>query len=341
MAKDSKRKRGYERARLLRGQEPGTGREAAPDGLERSDSEGLAALADAFLLALEVRNYSQRTLDSRRYALTRFLQWAQDRDLKRPEAITRPILESHQRHLWNHRKKDGKPLTAGTQIGRLTAIRQLFKWLYKEGWIDADPAAHLEMPREERRLPQDTLSEAEVAAILNVPDTSDPLGIRDRTILELLYSTGLRRSELARLELRDLNTERKTVFVRKGKGGKDRVVPVGARALEWSERYLDQTRPLLQIDLAEQALFLTGYGHGFNPNSLGNLVTKLVRAALGKRGSCHLLRHACATHMHEHGADIRVIQQLLGHAKLETTQIYTEVSIKLLREVHARTHPAA
>ena len=334
------RKKGYQRARLLRGKEPGPGREAAPDGLDRSDPDGLAPLADAFLLAQQVKNYSDRTLDTRRYALTIFLQWAQDRELKRPETITKPILESYQRHLWNYRKKDGKPLSVGTQIGRLTAVRQLFKWLCKENHLTADPAAHLEMPKEDRRLPEDTLSEAEVSAVLSVPNIADPLGVRDRAILELFYSTALRRSELARLELRDLNPDRKILFVRHGKGAKDRVVPVGKRALEWITRYLDEVRPLLRIDMVEQSLFLTGYGRGFSPNSLGNLVRGTVTKAIGNRGSCHLLRHACATHMHERGADIRVIQQLLGHAKLETTQIYTEVSIKQLREVHERTHPA-
>ncbi len=332
--------RGYDRARLLRGLEPGSGRKAEPDGLNRSNSRGLAALSDAFLVALSVKNYSPRTVDSRRYALTLFLQWTQDRDLLNPDTITKPILESYQRHLWNYRKDNGEPLSSGTQIGRLTAVRQFFKWMCKEGWLDADPAAHLEMPKTERRLPQDTLSESEVSEILAVPNITDPLGIRDRAILELLYSTALRRTELARLELRDFNSERQTVYVRYGKGNKDRIAPVGKRALQWTQRYLDQTRPLLQIDMAEQALFLTGYGRGFSPNSLGNLVTKIVRASLGKRGSCHLLRHACATHMLERGADVRVIQQLLGHAKLETTQIYTEVSIKFLQSVHEQTHPA-
>ena len=335
------RKRGYERAKLLRGHEPKSGRKAEPDGLDRSDPRGMAALMDAYLVSLEVKNFSPRTVDTREYALTLFLQWARERELKQPEAITKPILESYQRHLWHYRKKDGKSLATGTQIGRLTAVRQYFKWLCKEGWLDADPAAHLEMPKEEHRLPEDTLSEAEVAAVLNVPDITDPLGVRDRAMLELLYSTALRRSEIAHLELRDLNTDRKTIFVRKGKGSKDRVLPVGKRALFWLEQYLDRTRPLLMINMGEQALFLTGYGRGFSPNSLGNLVTKTVRQAIGNRGSCHLLRHACATHMHERGADIRVIQQLLGHSKLETTQIYTEVSIKLLQDVHDRTHPAA
>ncbi len=331
---------GYERAKLLQGLTPSHGRTAAPDGLDRSDPEGLAALADAYLIALAVKSYKERTLATRRYALTLFLKWAQTRELKHPASITKPILESYQRHLWHHRKKDGKPLSTGTQIGRLTAVRQFFKWLNKEGWIGADPAAHLEMPKQDRSLPEDTLSEAEVAAVLNVPNVGDPLGVRDRAILELIYSTAVRRTEVTQLELRDLHRDRRTLFIRKGKGGKDRVLPVGKRALEWIERYLEKTRPLLQIDMSEQALFLTGYGRGFSPNSLGNLISKAVRRALGNRGSCHLLRHACATHMFDHGADIRIIQQLLGHAKLETTQIYTEVSIRLLQDVHARTHPA-
>lgn len=317
------------------------GRPSQPDTLDRSDPEGMAMLSESFLIYLAVKNHKERTLETRRYALKLFMTWAQDRDLKRPSTITRSILESYQRHLWSHRKKDGKPLATGTQIGRLSAVRQFFKWLYKDGRIEADPAAHLEMPKEERRLPHDTLSEIEVADLLAAPEVADPLGVRDRAILELLYSTGIRRTETARLELRDLSTERATLFIRKGKGGKDRVVPIGKRALQWVERYLGEVRPLLHIDLAEQGLFLTGYGAPFTPNSLGNLVTKLVRQSLGKRGSCHLLRHACATHMLDHGADSRVIQQLLGHAKLETTQIYTEVSIKLLQEVHARTHPGA
>lgn len=331
------RKEGYERAKLLRGKEASKGRTAKPDGLDRSDPHGLAALADAYLVALEVKRY--KAIGTRRYALTLFLKWAQERDLNRPETITKPILESYQRHLWSHRKKNGKPLSVGTQIARLTAVRQFFKWLCKEGWLGADPAAHLEMPKQDRTLPEDTLSESEVATILNVPNVADPLGVRDRAILEVFYSSAIRRTELSKLELRDLNHERKTLFIR-GKGGKDRVVPVGNRALHWLDRYLERTRPLLQIDMSEQALFLTGYGRGFSPNSLGNLITQIIRKAHGERGSCHLLRHACATHMFEHGADTRVIQQLLGHAKLETTQIYTQVSIRLLQDVHARTHPA-
>ena len=335
--------RGLQRARLLQTRQPGPGKKAAPggDGLDRGDRDGLAVLMDAHLLRLAVRRQSPATIASRRRALVPFVQWCQERDLTRPERITRSLLESWQRHLFHHRTKAGNPLGPGTQINRLAAVRGFFKWLCRDGWLEADPAAHLELPKEDHRLPADTLSESETAAILAVPDVSDPLGIRDRAMLEVLYSTGIRRVELARLRLRDLHRERRTLHIQ-GKGGKDRIVPAGPRALEWLERYLAEVRPLLAVYSDEPALFLTGYGRGFSDNSLGNLIKKQIgKAHPGRPGNCHLLRHACATHMLEHGADVRVIQQLLGHSKLETTQIYTEVSIRLLQDVHARTHPAS
>lgn len=332
---------GYQRAKLLQTQQPGGGRTAQADGLDRSRADGLACLMDAYLQRLAVKHQSPRTIETRRFALVLFVKWCQERELMAPQQITRAILESYQRHLWRHRTKDDKPLSVGTQINRLAAVRGLFKWLCRENWLSADPAAHLEMPKEEHRLPADTLSESEVNAILAVPDVSDLLGVRDRAMLELLYSSAIRRSELARLQLRDLHRERKTLHVA-GKGGKDRIVPVGERALLWLDSYLVRVRPLLCVHVDEQALFLTGYGRGFSANSLGNLIKQNVEQAHpGRSGNCHLLRHACATHMLEHGADVRIIQQLLGHAKLETTQIYTAVSIKLLQDVHARTHPAS
>jgi len=332
---------GYQRARLLQTQLPGGGRKAEADGLDRDLADGLAVLMDAYLVRLAVKHQSPRTIETRRRALTMFVKWCQERELMQPRQITRAILESYQRHLWSYRTKDDKPLSVGTQINRLAAVRGLFKWLVREAWLDADPAAHLEMPKEVHKLPADTLSESEVLQIIATPNTADPLGIRDRAMLELLYSTGIRRIELARLQLRDLHRERKTLHV-EGKGNKERIVPIGERALKWVERYLGEVRPLLAVHLDEQAMFITGYGRGFSANSLGNLIKQHIEKAQPDRsGNCHLLRHACATHMLEHGADVRIIQQLLGHSKLETTQIYTEVSIKLLQETHARTHPAS
>jgi integrase/recombinase XerD len=167
------------------------------------------------------------------------------------------------------------------------------------------------------------------------------LGVRDRAMLEVFYASGIRRAELCSLEMADVNPERGTLTVRRGKGKKDRVVPLGGRAASWVARYVREVRPRLSLDTRTQALFLTGYGEAFNPDVVSRMVSSWIRAAgLGSKGSCHLLRHSCATHMLEGGADIRYIQQLLGHEKLETTAIYTEVTIRQLLEVHARCHPA-
>ena len=159
------RTRGYQRARLLQNQQPGQGRQAEPDGLDRSHKEGLAYLMDAYLERLAVKHQSPRTIESRRRALVLFMRWCQERELHTPQQITRPILESYQRQLWRHRTKDDKPLAVGTQIGRLTAVRGLFKWLCRDNWLSADPAAHLEMPKKEHRLPVETLSESEVSTM--------------------------------------------------------------------------------------------------------------------------------------------------------------------------------
>jgi integrase/recombinase XerD len=159
-------------------------------------------------------------------------------------------------------------------------------------------------------------------------------------MLEVLYSTGVRRTELASLTVIDWNRGG-TLTVRQGKGGKDRVVPVGARAEAWLTRYVDDVRPELVTSGSGDTLFLTDYGEPFEKNRLGDLVRRYLDwAGITVPGSCHLFRHACATHMLENGADVRYIQVLLGHADITSTQIYTKVSITKLREIHAATHPA-
>ena len=156
------------------------------------------------------------------------------------------------------------------------------------------------------------------------------------------YSTGLRRMELIRLRLYDLDLARGVLAAREGKGQKDRVVPIGERAIAWLEKYLDEARPEFAVEPDEGTVFLTRRGRPFHPNHLSRLARDhIVAAGIAKRGACHLLRHTMATAMLEHGADIRVIQAILGHARLTTTQLYTRVSIRLLKAVHTATHPAA
>lgn len=335
-------KHGYRAVRWLRTRPQGKrgGQEKPDDGLTRQGPT-MASLADDHLEYLLVIHYSADGIENRRKELKCFLVWAQERDLLYPEQITRTILESYQRWLWAYRKKNGMPLGVSTQRLRLSSVLLFFRWLCRQRLLEANPAGEVELPRPEKRLPVEALTVSEVEAVLAQPNIGDPLGIRDRAILELFYSTGVRRSEMARLEVGDLNREKHLLRVRRGKGGKERVVPVGARALEWTGKYLDDVRHLLVVKPDEPGLFLSGYGEPFNPDVLGRKVVRYITdAGIGRKGGAHLLRHTCATHLLEGGADIRYIQQLLGHENLETTAIYTEVSIVQLQAVHARCHPA-
>jgi integrase/recombinase XerD len=184
------------------------------------------------------------------------------------------------------------------------------------------------------------LSVADVDRLMNETDIEEPAGLRDRAILETLYSTGLRRMELVKLKLYDVDLRQGMVTVREGKGRKDRLVPIGACACAWLHRYIEEVRPHLSMRSDELTLFLTDYGEAFERNRLGDLVKRYMRHAGIAQGSCHLLRHACATHMLENGADMRFIQILLGHASITSTEIYASVSIAKLKEIHAATHPA-
>ena len=191
-------------------------------------------------------------------------------------------------------------------------------------------------------MPKHILNAAEAEHVLGLPALADPLGLRDRAILEVLYSTGMRRMELIGLKLHDLDAERGTDMIRQGKGKKDRMIPMGERAFAWVRRYVEEARPSLSLTPDDGTVFLTNQGTPFEPGRLTQLVRDYIdKAETGKRGACHLFRHTMATLMLENGADIRFIQQQLGHAELSTTQIYTQVSIRMLKEVHTRTHPAA
>ena len=289
--------------------------------------------------------YSPRTIEAQRHALRRFIAWADERGLSKPQDITRPILERYQRHVYHHRKANGQPLTVSAQLGLILPLQAWFKWLTKQNHILYNPAADLDLPTRPKALPKGLLSISQVEDVLNGCDVTKPDGLRMRAMLEVLYSTGIRRFELAGLKLFDMDVERGALMVRQGKGSKDRLVPVGERACAWVDKYLREVRPDLESGLTkgtdDYRLFLDDDGRGFTPERIGDQVKRqLVAAGIEHPGSCHLFRVACATHMLENGADIRFIQSLLGHAKLDTTQIYTLVSLAKLKEVHNATHPA-
>lgn len=313
---------------------PGIGNPADPDGMGRAAME--------YLQHMLMTNHAVATVRDRSQQLTNFCRWCEDRGVTRPGEVTRPVLARYQRHLYHHRKRNGMPLSFRHQHGQLTTLKSFFRWLVRQNRILYNPASDLDMPKVERRLPRHILSEGEAELVLSQPDLADPLGVRDRAIMETFYSTGMRRFELAGLSLYDVDLERLTVMVRQGKGKRDRLIPIGERAAIWLERYLYEVRPELVVEPDPGTMFLTKEGEPVGLHRLSELVTHYVDMAdLGKRGSCHLFRHTMATLMLEGGADTRFIQQMLGHALLETTQIYTQVSIRKLQQVHAMTHPGA
>jgi len=178
------------------------------------------------------KNYSSATIETRDIYLRYFLLWCDERGLHRPQDITKPILERYQRYLFLYRKEDGQPLSTRSQHTRITPLRAYFKWLARQNHILYNPASELELPRLERRLPKHVLSIKEAESVLAMPDLGTPTGIRDRAMLETLYSTGMRRMELMGLHLHAIDADRGTVMIRQGKGKKDRMVPIGERALE-------------------------------------------------------------------------------------------------------------
>lgn len=289
---------------------------------------------------LLVRGYSAETVKSRRSMLRHFIVWCAERGIEALQEITKPVLERYQRHLFYYRKQDGEPLTIGSQLNRLLPLKTWFKWLAKENYLLWNPASELELPKPSQRLPRSILSIEEVEAMLAQAEPDTPEGLRDRALLEVLYSSGLRRMEAASLAIYDVDVYRRVLFIREGKGAKDRVVPIGARALAWLERYLVESRPRL-MTTDHQTLFVNDYG---DPIIRGLVAAKVKRymafAGIKKAGATHLLRHAMATHMLEAGADMRALQVLLGHTNITTTQIYTHVSVEYLRAVHEATHPA-
>lgn len=302
----------------------------------------LETLAAEHLKALAAHGYAVHTQKNRRAHLRQFTTWCELRGITTAPEITPEALELYRHWLYERRTKEGKPLAWGTQAQKLVAVRQWLAWLAKTERLLHNPAAALELPKLPRRLPRAVLSASEAEAVLARPDPETTLGLRDRAILEVLYSTGIRRAELAGLLLPDVDFERGILLVREGKGGKDRFVPVGERALVWVEIYLNRARPRLARGRDPGHLFLTSRGGRFHTNRLSELVRGYIAAAdLGKSGSCHVFRHTAATLMLEGGADIRDIQEMLGHDDLSSTQVYTRVSIQRLKDVHRRTHPAA
>ena len=209
-------------------------RGVAPIPGDVRDPRSFAVLGRGFVQAMEVRNFSPRTIAVRHVLLRGFVEWCHEREIRRPMDVTKPILERYQRWLYQRRRKNGQALSFRTQHSVLSVVKAFFRWLAKENYLLWNPASEIELPRTPKRLPV-VMTLAEVEAVLSAPDVMTPLGVRDRALMEVLYSTGMRRLELGSLGIYDLDVAAGTVLVRQGKGQKDRMIPIGERALGWVE----------------------------------------------------------------------------------------------------------
>ena len=306
------------------------------------DLRGLMAAMHRYLEHRAMLGSTNQGLYNHERFLRDFIEWGDTRGVTHPQQVSRAVLERYQRWLFHYRKADGEPLHVRTQRSKVFPLKSFFRWLTKTAEIPANPAADLDMPRQIETIPHQVLTAQEAETILSLADTSTAVGLRDRAIMEMFYATGIRRMELVNLAVDDVDTLRCVVLIREGKGRKDRLVPMGERALHWVQRYLDQSRPQLVWDANERTMFLGREGLPLISNWVCTLMTRYIRlSGVGKKGSCHLWRHTMATLMLEGGADIRVIQAMLGHADISSTQIYTQVAIRHLSKVHAATHPGA
>ena len=289
------------------------------------------------------RGESARTVEVKACSLGAFQLWCQSHSLSYCGDVTEGQLEWYRSYISQYvAPRRRKLLDIATQRNRLCAVKVFFRRLHYLHCISSNPAAFYELPSVPHRIPQAVLTEEEVERILAHTLLYGDAGLRDRAILETFYATGIRRMELGRLTVSDVDMGAGVLRIIAGKGQKDRRVPMARRTGVWIKRYLDYVRPKIAGPEAGQLLFLSMKGRPLTPGQLSRLGGKHIhRAGVNKPGACHLWRHSAATLMLENGAGLRQIQEMLGHASISTTQIYTHVTIKQLKEVYQRCHPAA
>lgn len=309
-------------------------------GRRRSiDPRSFPALLEALLDELRVRWYSKPLQKQARNVLRRFLSHLSERRIRDIRAVSEADVTAYARVLAQTKTAKGTTYSLSTQRSYLMLVQRLFRFLEDQGVILRNPTLDLPLPHW-KKLPRALLNQAQSRRLVSAPDAFTVRGKRDRAILELLYGTAIRVGECERLDVRDLDLAREQIFIRDGKGRKDRVVPVMGRAAAALDAYLRESRPELLRDPREPALFLTTWGRRLTVQRVQDLVRSHARAAgLDLRVTPHTLRHGCATHLLQNGADVRHVQKLLGHASVQTTAIYTKVTTTDLARVVARAHP--
>lgn len=294
---------------------------------------------DEYCRHLKGLGRSAYTLKNTRYALSRFVRFLSEVGIEQIEDIDRELIEDYQQALGYSTVKSGRLLSIRTQAQILSVLKGFTRFLKARHCLVNDPAASVQLPKKPKRLPRIILTQEEIRLILLAPDTGTDSGYRDRVILELLYDTAIRRAELSTIQLPHLDLEGGYIHI-SGKGGKHRVVPVCSRVCGMVGLYRDQVRPRLLKGTDSGHLILNRFGNQMDPNGIWAVVKRHAgRSGVKKNVSTHTFRHTCATHMMKNGAPVRHIQELLGHDSLESTQLYTRVTINDLKAAHRRYHP--
>jgi len=303
-------------------------------------NEAFNLLLSRYRQYLELLNYSPRTFVTRESYLRGFFRFLEERKIQDVQAVTIAVMLDFQRWLFYEPTVHGTARATATLNRTFSAVRGFFHFLKQEEIIARDPTEELEFAREPQRLPRNILTPQEARKVIEAPDTSTHVGYRDRVILEVLYATGIRKLELMNLVLDDVNLEEELLRINGGKGAKDRVVPLSRVACSFLESYVKGVRSELLGKKSSDRLFVSMRGNPIARNSLGAVVEKYAKLArVKKHVTCHLWRHSCATHLLKNKANLRHVQEILGHRSLATTERYLSLTITDLKEAHRKCHP--
>lgn len=298
-----------------------------------------AAIA-AYLNHLKLLGSAYYTIRSAKYGLARFVRFLEAEQISDIEQLNQDIIAEYQQELYFCLTAKGKPLTLRSQSQLLSVVKGFTRFLQEQDYLVVDPAKAIKLPKKPKRLPKVILTEKEVQKLLTAPDMRTNRGYRNRIVLEVLYDTAIRRAELANIRLADLDLAAGYILIH-GKGDKQRVVPVSQRVCELIQNYILMIRPKFVNNKDPGYLILNRWGRQMNANGIWAVVKRCTRlAGIKKNVSTHTFRHTCATHMLKNGAPVRHIQEMLGHESLESTQIYTRVTINDLKQIHAKYHPS-
>lgn len=319
-----------------------------------TEKQNMENLKSAFLEHLTLKNMSPLSVRQNDLAIRVFLGWLNGKKIKEISHVDREIFENYKAWLSIYTSRKGEPLAVGTIRDRLFVVQRWFAWLKKKGVLAYDPIADVKAPRRKKQLPRGVMRPDEIRKIMEQPDLKSIIGYRDRTIMEVLYSTGARSAELVNIKVADVDLQKKMVRIRNGKGGKDRFVPLSTPCCRFLDRYLKEIRPellegirpcgnnwLKKANTGKDLLFLSIYGGSMGKCWLAVLMKDYIRKAGIKKAvsPVHSFRHSVATHLLESGMDVRYVQVLLGHNNINSTQVYTHVERHTLQALLKKYHP--